>query len=32
MNALRDVPESEVVRQVKEVIDITGFAIRKVLE
>ena len=30
MNALRDVPESEVVRQVKEVIDITGLEIQRV--
>lgn len=30
MNALRDVSESEVVRQVKEVIDITGLEIQRV--
>ena len=30
MNALRDVSESEVIRQVKEVIDITGLEIQRV--
>lgn len=30
MNALRDVPESEVVREVKEVIHITGLEIQRV--
>lgn len=30
MNALRDVPESEVIREVKEVIDITGLEIQRV--
>ena len=30
MNALRDVPESEVVREVKEVIRITGLKLQRV--
>ena len=30
MNALRDVSESEVIREVKEVIDITGLEIQRV--
>ena len=30
MNALRDVPESEVIREVKEVIDITGLEIQRI--
>lgn len=30
MNALRDVSESEVIREVKEVIDITGLEIQRI--
>ena len=30
MNALRDVPESEVIRQVKEVIRITGLKLQRI--